>query len=94
MINENEQSAANGSAGISLFYLCDDHTFRPLARRLNDHHEFQSLGIELPPKDQVKNPHSLRCIAEHFAKRIRERQARGPSCSVGGALARKERQMA
>src|ERR1700730_19331886 len=78
MINENEQSSVNWSAGIPLFYLGDDHTFRPLARRLSTEHEFRSLGIELPSIDQVKNPYSLRGIAQHFANRIRERQTRGP----------------
>src|SRR6202040_2018873 len=60
------------------FYLGDDHTFRPLARRLSAEHDFKSLGIELPPIGQVKNPYSLRCIAEHFASGIRELQPRGP----------------
>jgi hypothetical protein len=32
---------------------------------------------------KVKNPYSLRCIAEHFVKTIRERQRRGPYMLMG-----------
>jgi thioesterase domain-containing protein len=82
MRNASEQ-AVNANAGIPLFYLGDDPTFRPLARRLSTHQEFQGLNIERPIVGQIKNPHSLRRIAEHFVKMIRERQLRGPY-TLGG----------
>jgi thioesterase domain-containing protein len=42
------------------------------------HHGFQGLSIEPHIIGQVKNPYSLRCLAEPFVKMIREEQPRGP----------------
>ena len=82
MANVREQSsAAKGS--IPLFCLEDNETFRPLARQLGAHHEYQSLGMEPRILGKLKNPYSLRCVAERFVKTIRERQPRGPYMLMG-----------
>jgi thioesterase domain-containing protein/acyl carrier protein len=63
---------------VPLFYLGGDPTFQPLSRRLRAAHGFHSLGIQASIVRQLKNPYSLRCIAEHFVKAIRERRPHGP----------------
>jgi thioesterase domain-containing protein len=83
MPNVRHQSPRNTNGSIPLFYLGDNHTFRPLARQLRANHEFQRLGMEPRIIGKVKNPYSLRCIAEHFVKTIRERQRRGPYMLMG-----------
>lgn len=83
MPNVRHQSPRNADGSIPLFYLGDRHTFRPLARQLRANHEFQRLGMEPNIISKVKNPYSLRCIAEHFVKAIRERQRRGPYMLMG-----------
>ena len=83
MADMGEQSPAKPMSGIPLFYLGDNHTFQPLARRLSAHRPFQSLDIEPRIVGKLKNPYSLRCIAEHFVKTIRERQPRGPYMLMG-----------
>jgi thioesterase domain-containing protein len=83
MPNVRHQSPRNTNGSIPLFYLGDRHTFRPLARQLRANHEFQRLGLEPRIIGKVKNPYSLRCIAEHFVKTIRERQRRGPYMLMG-----------
>lgn len=71
-------SAHSRGGDIPLFYLGGDPTFQPLSRRLRAAHEFHSLGIQASMVRQLKNPYSLRCIAQHFVKAIRERKPRGP----------------
>jgi thioesterase domain-containing protein len=83
MANARKQSPATAKSGIPLFYLGDDRTFRPLVRRLGAHHEFYNLRLEPHVIGKVKNPYSLRCVAAHFVKTIRERQARGPYMLMG-----------
>ena len=83
MPNVRHQSPRNTNGNIPLFYLGDNHTFRPLARQLRANHEFQRLGMEPRIIGKVKNPYSLRCIAEHFVQTIRERQPHGPYMLMG-----------
>ena len=81
-IGSNGHSQLPASQGLAsdipLFYLGGDPTFQPLSRRLRASHEFHSLGIQASIVRQLKNPYSLRCIAEHFVKAIRERKPHGP----------------
>jgi thioesterase domain-containing protein len=63
---------------IPLFYLGDDPAFEPLARSLGALHPFHSLSVEASVIGELKNPYSLRCIAEHFAKAIRDKRPHGP----------------
>lgn len=83
MPNVRHQTQRDANGNITLFYLGDQHTFRPLARQLGANHKFQRLGMEPRIIGKVKNPYSLRCIAEHFVKTIRERQRRGPYMLMG-----------
>ena len=83
MPNVRHQSPRNAHGSIPLFYLGDEHTFRPLARQLRANHQCLRLGLEPHIIGRVKNPYSLRCIAEHFVKTIRERQRRGPYMLMG-----------
>ena len=66
------------SQQLPLFYLGGDPTFRPLSRRLSELREFHSLGVRASLLAKLKDPSSLECIAEEFAKNIRERCPEGP----------------
>jgi thioesterase domain-containing protein len=77
-VHDLNNKTAVADSGIPLFYLGGDPAFRPLARSLGAVHPFQSLAIEASVILQSKNPYSLRCIAEQFAKAIRERRPQGP----------------
>ena len=81
--NVREQSPRHANGRIPLFYLGDDHTLRPLAQRLGADHQIQRVGMEPRIIGKVRNPYSLRCIAEHFVQTIRERQSRGPYILMG-----------
>jgi thioesterase domain-containing protein len=83
MANVREPSPRNANGSIPLFYLGDDHTFRPLARQLAGRHEVQRLGMEPRIIGKVKNPYSLRSIAEHFVRTIRKRQPSDPYMLMG-----------
>jgi thioesterase domain-containing protein len=85
MANVNEQSSANATTGIPLFYLGNDHAIGPLKGRLSADRPFESLEIGPRIIGKLKNPYSLRCIAEHFVKTIRERQPQGPYMLMGWA---------
>src|SRR5205085_6838755 len=65
-------------AQLPLFFLGGDPTFRPLSQRLSELREFHSLGMQGSVVAALKNPESLECIAEQFAKAIRERRNEGP----------------
>ena len=78
MPDANEQALAKPNAGIPLFYLGGDPAFQPLARSLGARHPFHRLNVQAAMIRKLKNPYSLRCIAEHFAKAIREKRPRGP----------------
>jgi thioesterase domain-containing protein len=78
MPEANEQALANANEGIPLFYLGGDPAFQSLARRLGAVHPFHSLGVHASVLRQMKNPYSLRSIAEHVARAIREKRPRGP----------------
>jgi thioesterase domain-containing protein len=76
MREANEQSLANANAGIPLFYIGGDPAFQPLARSLGALH--RCLGVYSSIIRGLKNPYSLRPIAEHVVKAIREKRPRGP----------------
>ena len=78
MHDQNEPAALDTSAKIPLFYLGGDPPSQPLARGLRARHPFHGLGIQASVVRQLKNPYSLRCIAELFATIICEKQPRGP----------------
>jgi amino acid adenylation domain-containing protein len=63
---------------LPFFYLGGDPTFRPLSQRLSELREFHSLGVRTSLLAKLKDPSSLECIAEEFAKNIRERRPEGP----------------
>jgi thioesterase domain-containing protein/acyl carrier protein len=63
---------------LPFFYLGGDPTFRPLSQRLSELREFHSLGVRTSLLKKLKDPSSLECLAEEFAKNIRERRPEGP----------------
>jgi thioesterase domain-containing protein len=78
MLDANEQPSASPNPGIPLFYLGGDLVFQPLAQSLAALHPFHSMAVQASAIGHLKNPYSLRCIAEHFANAIREKRPRGP----------------
>src|SRR5262249_31719619 len=68
---------------VPVFYLGGDPTFQPLALRLRAALDFHNLGIQASIVRQLKNPYSLRCIADLFAKAIRARRPCGPYMLAG-----------
>jgi thioesterase domain-containing protein len=78
MPDTRKKPSANPKEGIPLFYLGDDPAFEPLARSFGALHPFYSFSIQPSVIHELKNPYSLRCIAEHFAKAIREKRPCGP----------------
>ena len=66
------------SNDIPLFYLGGDAASQWLAKSLGGPHRFHRLRIQKSVVRELKNPYSLRCIAEYFANAIRENRPRGP----------------
>jgi amino acid adenylation domain-containing protein len=77
------RASSNGSTEIPLFYLGGDPTFQPLSQRLRALYPFHSLGIQASLVRNLRDPHSLECIAERFVAAIRQRRPQGPYM-VGG----------
>lgn len=77
-MDANERPSANPTADIPLFFLGGDPAFQRLARSLGALYPFHSLDVEAWALSQLKNPYSLRRIAEHFANAIRDKRPRGP----------------
>jgi thioesterase domain-containing protein/acyl carrier protein len=77
------RASHDGSTEIPLFYLGGDPTFQPLSQRLRALYPFHSLGIQASLVRNLRDPHSLECIAEHFVAAIRQRRPHGPYM-VGG----------
>src|SRR6266436_3433822 len=78
MHDEGRKSPGSESSDIPLFYLGGDPAAQCLAKNLGGAHRFHRLSIDESVVRELKNPYSLRCIAEHFAKAIREKRPRGP----------------
>jgi thioesterase domain-containing protein len=78
MHDEGRKSPVSESNDIPLFYLGGDPAARCLAKNLGGAHRFNRLSIDEAAVRELKNPYSLRCIAEYFANVIRENRPRGP----------------
>src|SRR6267154_676091 len=78
MRDEGRKSPVSESNDIPLFYLGGDPASQCLAENLGGPHRFHGLSIDESVVRELKNPYSLRCIAEYFASVIRENRARGP----------------
>lgn len=77
------KTPVNEGTDIPLFYLGEDPASQLVAKG-GAGHEFHRLSIEESCLRQLKNPYSLRCIAEYFAKIIRENRPTGPYMLGGG----------
>jgi thioesterase domain-containing protein len=82
-MHEKAKTSPGESNDIPLFYLGGDPASQRLARSLRAPHRFHHLRIQDSVVRELKNPYSLRCIAEYFAKVIRDNRPRGPYM-VGG----------
>lgn len=71
------------STDIPLFYLGGDLASQRLTK-MGAAHGFHGLNIERSMVRQLRNPYSLRCMAEYFAKVIRENRPTGPYMLGGG----------
>jgi len=78
MHDEGRKSPGSESNDIPLFYLGGDPAAQCLAKNLGGAHRFHRLSIDESVVRELKNPYSLRCIAEYFASVIRENRPRGP----------------
>src|SRR5260370_22725427 len=78
MHDEGRKSPVSESNDIPLFYLGGDPAAQCLAKNLGGAHRFHPLRIDESVVRELKNPYSLRCIAEYFASIIRENRQRGP----------------
>src|SRR5712671_3312149 len=78
MHDEGRKSPVSESSDIPLFYLGGDPAAQCLAKNLGGAHRFHRLSIDESVVRELKNPYSLRCIAEYFASVIREYRPRGP----------------
>src|SRR6267154_2212311 len=78
MHDDGRQSPVSESNDIPLFYLGGDPAAQCLAKNLGGAHRFHRLSIDESVVRELKNPYSLRCIAEYFASVVRENRARGP----------------
>src|SRR6202040_4091211 len=63
---------------LPFFFLGDDPTFRPLARRLSELRELHNLGLQASVLSKLEDPYSMECMARHFVGAIRERYPHGP----------------
>src|SRR5882762_4716205 len=78
MHDEDRKSPASKSNDIPLFYMGGDPAAQCLAKNLGGTHRFHRLRIDESVVRELKNPYSLRCIAEYFASIIRDNRPRGP----------------
>jgi len=78
MHDQSAKSPKSESNHIPLFYLGGDPASQRLARSLGGQHRFHRLSIQESVVRKLQNRYSLRCIAEYFAKVIRENRPRGP----------------
>jgi thioesterase domain-containing protein len=78
MSEAKEQTSGKANIEIPLFYIGGVPSFQPLVQNLSAVHAFENLPVQTSVIRELKNPYSLRCIAEHFAKAIREKRPRGP----------------
>src|SRR6266481_2192062 len=78
MHDEGSKSPVSKSSDIPLFYLGGDPAAQCLAKNLGGAHRFHRLSIDESVVRELKNPYSLRCIAEYFASVIRDNRPRGP----------------
>jgi thioesterase domain-containing protein len=78
MHEQETKSPESTSNDIPLFYLGGDPAAQRLARSLGKPHRFCRLSIEESVVRELRNPYSLRCIAEYFANIIRENRPQGP----------------
>ena len=78
MHDEGRKSPVSESNNIPLFYLGGDPAAQCLAKNLGGAHIFHRLSIDESVVRELKNPYSLRCIAEYFASVIRDNRPRGP----------------
>ncbi len=78
MHDEGRKSPVSESNDIPLFYLGGDPAAQCLAKNLGGAHRFHRLSIDESVVRELKNPYSLRCIAEYFASVIRDNRPRGP----------------
>jgi thioesterase domain-containing protein len=78
MHDQDARLPTRASNDIPLFYLGGDAASQWLAQSLGGPHRFHRLRIQESVVRELKNPYSLRCIAEYFAKVIRENRPRGP----------------
>jgi thioesterase domain-containing protein len=97
MFDVSEKSSAVANGIIPLFYFGRDPGSEPLAQALGPLHTFHGLCFQAPLVRHLKNPYSLRCIAEHFVRAIRETKSHGPYMLAGwgahGVLALETAQM-
>jgi thioesterase domain-containing protein len=66
------------STEIPLFYFGGDPSFRPLSQRLGALHEYHNLGMQASVIEALEDRRSLKCIAAHFVRVIRELRPEGP----------------
>src|SRR5712671_5498877 len=78
MHDEGRKSPVSEGNDIPQFYLGGDPASECLAKNMGGPHRFHRLSIDESVVRELKNPYSLRCIAEYFASVIRENRARGP----------------
>ena len=78
MHDQDAKLPTRASNDIPLFYLGGDAASQWLAKSLGGPHRFHRLRIQESVVRELKNPYSLRCIAEYFANVIRENRPRGP----------------
>jgi thioesterase domain-containing protein len=83
MPDPNEQPPIAANPGIPVFYVGGDPSIEPIEQALSPLHTFHELGFHASVVGQLKNPYSLRCIAEHFARIIRGTRPRGPYMLAG-----------
>src|SRR5712671_350301 len=78
MHDEGRKSPVSEGNDIPQFYLGGDPASECLAKNMGGPHRFHRLSIDESVVRELKNPYSLRCIAEYFANVIRENRPRGP----------------
>src|SRR5882724_6345959 len=78
MRDQDAKLPIRASTDIPLFYLGGDAASQWLAKSLGGPHRFHRLRIQESVVRELKNPYSLRCIAEYFANVIRKNRPRGP----------------
>lgn len=78
MHEQNAKLAGSETNNVPLFYLGGDPASQWLAKSLGGPRRLHRLSIEESVVRELKNPYYLRCIAEYFAKAIREIRPQGP----------------